>query len=657
MSLSNRKTGAQHDTAAVQKFASSPETEFYERQRVVTVDGFIGTVASVDVTPFGAEDYEIVLDGGMGGGSYTASQLSPVPTTHAATGVHMASDDYPALADILFERPDIAGGRLKHQSAAINPNLPLPISSHFLPGQRILTFDGLPGTVTGLVSQGGASSFTGGLNAIYAVVLDGGMGGGTYSESDLRPQFMTTLVRHQADMSNQMDGGFEDVSDPASNATLPEEDGGDLQTGASFHYSINENQMTSEDSNDSWGQDGDDSTNVVASKTDDYATYKNPVSPGAAWKMDGVTEHKEFEPEHHPIARERFYPMGAGGDADGPAMAPKKPQDVSKKYEPTHLYSENSLGYSETTRLLMEAQIQLEAAVNNSWGEPAPDEAAPKPYGATSQKDPKANPGSTGWATQGDPESWQGVGPGSFGHSDRLASLAPQYYEMAEELAFEAASSSAYNYDDEMMFEAGIDQSGNGQTIDTDNTFSHAAPTLMGGNTPALMGQNPAPDPGNPGGGAQDGQEDPDQSKVAAAAPAWPSGPKGGKGGEMPGSTGTSSGPEGPEATLKDEPEAALPATDGGLGQPSMEEGLEADDFGDDQSLTPSHTASLTEEQILAQFQATASHLAKTALKDYSPAEQNAIINEGPTSRAQNLDRLQLEGTHYAVDEDETWMA
>lgn len=40
-------------------------------------------------------------------------------------------------------------------------------------------------------------------------------------------------------------------------------------------------------------------------------------------------------------------------------------------------------------------------------------------------------------------------------------------------------------------------------------------------------------------------------------------------------------------------------------------------------------------------------HLAKTALKAFSPAEQAAIINEGENVTAANLDRLDLTGTHY----------
>jgi mRNA-degrading endonuclease RelE of RelBE toxin-antitoxin system len=162
--------------------------------------------------------------------------------------------------------------------------------------------------------------------------------------------------------------------------------------------------------------------------------------------------------------------------------------------------------------------------------------------------------------------------------------------------------------------------------------------------------------------------------------PPRPSGPKGGQGGEMPpGHPGMPEHEElkpGAEATLNMEPEGALPFTDG-----------DGPDLSDDESLTPPHTASAeTLADVVAAFQATAGylgaggsavpaggrgggsdvaaaareHLAKTALKDYSAAEQAAIINEGAASgtRASNLDRLDIADTHYATlndEDDEIW--
>jgi 2'-5' RNA ligase len=52
--------------------------------------------------------------------------------------------------------------------------------------------------------------------------------------------------------------------------------------------------------------------------------------------------------------------------------------------------------------------------------------------------------------------------------------------------------------------------------------------------------------------------------------------------------------------------------------------------------------------------QAAKAHLAKTALKSFTPAEQKQIIDEGSAEGvvAANLDRLQLEGTHYVALEE-----
>jgi hypothetical protein len=95
--------------------------------------------------------------------------------------------------------------------------------------------------------------------------------------------------------------------------------------------------------------------------------------------------------------------------------------------------------------------------------------------------------------------------------------------------------------------------------------------------------------------------------------------------------------PGGTEAELHDEPEGALPATDGAV---------PTDEASD---LTPSMTAGLRRQ----------------ALKDFTLAEQQALINEGEGVRAANLDRLDIKGTHYAdlesvlaaQEDDTTWLA
>lgn len=96
--------------------------------------------------------------------------------------------------------------------------------------------------------------------------------------------------------------------------------------------------------------------------------------------------------------------------------------------------------------------------------------------------------------------------------------------------------------------------------------------------------------------------------------------------------------PGGTEAELNEEPEGALPSTDG-VQIPS-----------DDEALSPSIVAG--------------AGLRRQALKDFTLAEREALINEGEGVRAANLDLLKIEGTHYAdlesilaaQEDDTTWL-
>lgn len=110
-----RRNARQHETVGFQKNALDTSTfwEFKPQQQVMTVDGVPGVVTAVLDGPYpGTEEYEVTLDNGLGGGSYTASQLSPLGGTtaaheHEATGLHLASDDYPEMGSILYDRPPI----------------------------------------------------------------------------------------------------------------------------------------------------------------------------------------------------------------------------------------------------------------------------------------------------------------------------------------------------------------------------------------------------------------------------------------------------------------------------------------------------------------------------------------------------------------------
>ncbi|MDQ1041378.1 hypothetical protein QFZ75_007880 [Streptomyces sp. V3I8] len=100
-----------HQTLGVQRLAVHAEDwwDFKPGQAVQTTDGLPGTVKAVLDGPFpGSEEYQVELDRGMGGGAYTASQLSPASVATAALE-QTAAADYPELAQILTERPDPAG--------------------------------------------------------------------------------------------------------------------------------------------------------------------------------------------------------------------------------------------------------------------------------------------------------------------------------------------------------------------------------------------------------------------------------------------------------------------------------------------------------------------------------------------------------------------
>lgn len=103
-------------------------------------------------------------------------------------------------------------------------------------------------------------------------------------------------------------------------------------------------------------------------------------------------------------------------------------------------------------------------------------------------------------------------------------------------------------------------------------------------------------------------------------------------------------GPDGAEATLHDGPEPALPTTDGtreeveDLFSPDAIAQREAALGGDDSDIAAAANA----------------YLAKTAVKVFSPKEQMDLIEEGAVEgvTAANLDRLDIEGTHYEALEE-----
>ncbi len=410
---------------------------------------------------------------------------------------------------------------------------------------------------------------------------------------------------------------------------------------------------------------------------------------------------------------------------------------------------------------------QHTAAISSPWGEPQAPAAHYTP-GPTKPANPSENPGSTGWASQSDPDNWGSINPNGIG--DRIAAAdepayfhgtrypfkpgdliepgrksnqgygdpndrvffshkpetarifadsaddpeghegaRPRVYQVeptgphemdTDELPEDAKAAGSWqsrhplrvvqehhttyepsgddpDYDDmHGCEECGEPMSAHEGYCRTCGYGHHTAccPEGSGGehyaSIPQEIAQSDDPLASMPG-----TEDTPLEMGVTAdrVGPPRPSGPKGGTGGDMPpGHPGMPEHEEltqGAEATLNMEPEGALPFTDG-----------DGPDLTDDESLTPSRTALLdTGGSILAQFQAHASYLApggssgapggrgvgaeiaeqaraalaKIALKDYSPAEQAAIIGEGAHVRAANLDRLDIAGTHYATQDDE----
>jgi hypothetical protein len=176
------------------------------------------------------------------------------------------------------------------------------------------------------------------------------------------------------------------------------------------------------------------------------------------------------------------------------------------------------------------------------------------------------------------------------------------------------------------------------------------------------------------------------QGPEEPAVPAGPSGPSG----EPAPRSGWNALDYGARAELHEQPEGALPFTDGADDDDDPFRG--AGDIRSTDSLEPENigfasTGSL--DEVVAQFQATAGaqmlqrdsrddldiagaakqFLAKEALKAFTPGEQYQIINEGDGVKAANLDRLDLAGTHYTAleaalvaaeddeDDKESWLA
>lgn len=124
-----RRDARRHETVAIQAFAdaSSDQPTYTVGQTVMTLDGFPGKIESISAGPIAGTDvYHVSLDGGLGGGEYTESQISTASSKtvegHTAVVEHTAADDYPELGTILIDRPDIAVNTRLGSKTASSPS-------------------------------------------------------------------------------------------------------------------------------------------------------------------------------------------------------------------------------------------------------------------------------------------------------------------------------------------------------------------------------------------------------------------------------------------------------------------------------------------------------------------------------------------------------
>lgn len=140
-----------HDQSFRRQAGVDPDlfADFTVGQHVMTVDGVPGVVVAVLQGPYPqTEAYEVTLDHGLGGGQYATRDLSPLePVTAARTGQplgeeqtsapvlgagHLASEDYPELEDILVQRPPLARSEPLAMFAHLALRPPTPSDDAFL---------------------------------------------------------------------------------------------------------------------------------------------------------------------------------------------------------------------------------------------------------------------------------------------------------------------------------------------------------------------------------------------------------------------------------------------------------------------------------------------------------------------------------------------
>jgi hypothetical protein len=511
------------------------ESSYQIGERVSTVDGFPGEIIRVVPGPVnGTESYHVLLDGNLGGGEYTPSQIKPITAQRSASlqefdTLGTAVVDYPELGDILVKKPNPAKNiKMGSKLACLNCGCDDPTDDHGNPNN--ITIDSCPSC---------GHRFNKKASSIIALAE---------SRAEQLEQNPDQINRHQRPRAGAVCAHCKFWSANAIAGSICPLCGSIMQDDNDQADKDNVSKQVHDSSDFTEADDQDDD------ELNDSLDFGNPSD---------------------------------SSDSD----------------------SGDSGGDSGTTASLHNSLEYYTSSVNSPFGEVLVQVDTVNP-GATRAPDKNENPASAGFASAPDSPGW--------GDSSKVVSDA------------EGVGSVYGSRYDEFLFEADLDSEA----------------TL---------------------------REEPE-----AALPRT----------------------DGSEGTLHEEPEAALPSTDGNyvtrhtepelavlpqkrtdgkdVGRLMAGSNTTEEEDGKFSNISPDYESLQSQgsvEDIVAQFQTTASHLdvvnagpavgdsdiakaakqylAKTSMKMFSPAEQAAIINEGESVRTANFDRLDIVGTHY-VDVEAT---
>lgn len=527
----------EHQTLGVQRLAVRSEDywEYKPDQRVQTIDGVTGVVKHVEDGPFpGHEEYQVELDRGLGGGRYTASQLSPAPITAEAME-QTAAVDYPELSQILVERPD--------------------------PARQFVT--------------AGKNPFAN----------DDGQDDDSDDSDDSQDE--PDAGDSEDDDDSEADSGDKDADDDS-------DDGDDAPPWAKKASALFSDLVVTA------AADADFRFHVTAAWRDVVAKAKRIRSEGrlrVTMASDGYV-FGEVKGDHH------VYETGL---QRMPGKVAAHAWSCGCKWGAYHWGADDDFSRFAGRMCSHALALQYEAQSRGMFGRDVHvDEHKPTwvPRHVVVRYDIDAD------SHRLAPSTATARPTGSAAPLSVVARAAVAAGEDQEEMLLALAV-------------AGIRPLANAYApFGEPSGTSYQLPKTPGATQARRPWENPAS--AGPLAGADPAgwnRQLPLQSYAAHA-----------------GLEAALFEPGGTEAELNDEPEGALPATDGTAITPS-----------ESMDLTPSMTAGLRRQ----------------ALKDFTLAEQQALINEGEGVRAANLDRLDIKGTHYAdlehvlaaQEEDTTWLA